>query len=430
VSTPAAADRVPHGGFDVAIVGGGVVGVACALELARRGASVVVLERDRIGTACSYGNAGWLTPSLALPLPAPGMLWKAAKWLLDPDSPFYIQPRLDLSLASWLVRFVAATSRPRFERGTAALVELCRWSVDRWEELARSATEPFGFERAGLVAIYEHEPAFAAARAGTELMRRLGVRSERWSAEELREREPAVTGRQVGGDFFPDDAQCDPYPAVLALAGAARAAGARLLEGAEVFDLERSGQRIDSLATTAGSFAAREVVIATGAWSKQFGRLLGLDLPVLGAKGYTLVVPRGERHPRRSLMLAERKLALNPQRNALRISGTLELVDGDLSITARRVRAIVKAARGMIELPDPLPPHELWRGLRPCTPDGLPLIGRARAGRNRSTNLWLATGHQMTGLKTAPGTGRLLAELMTGAPPSFEPAPFRADRYG
>ncbi len=430
MSGPNVSDSALTHRFDVAIVGGGVIGVACALELARRGASVVVLERDRIGAACSYGNAGWLTPSLALPLPAPGMVWKATKWLFDPESPFYIQPRLDLGLATWLARFLAATSRPRFARGAAALIELSRWSVDRWEELARSAPERFGFERAGLLAIYEHEAAFAAARVGAELVARCGVRFEAWSADEIRAREPAVIGNQVGGYYFPDDAQCEPYPAVLALAAEARRAGVRLVEGAEVFDLRRTGGRVEALVTTAGEFAAKELVIATGAWSKRFGRLVGLRLPVLGAKGYTLVVPRGASHPRRSLMLAERKLALNPHQDALRISGTLELVDEDLSITARRVGAIVRAARGMVALPDPLPPHELWRGLRPCTPDGLPMIGRARAGRDRLTNVWLATGHQMTGLKTAPGTGRLLAELMGGETPSFDPAPFRADRYG
>jgi D-amino-acid dehydrogenase len=410
---------------DVAVVGGGVVGVACALELARRGASVVLLERDRIGSGCSFGNAGWLTPSLAVPLPAPGMVWKATKWLFDPDSPFYIQPRLDLALASWLLRFLAATSSARFERGARALVELCRYSVDRWEEIARSAPERFGFERAGLLAVYEHEPALAAARAGVEMMARLGVRHELWSEERVRAEEPAVLGRQCGGYFFPDDAQCEPYPAVTALAAEARRAGARLVESAEVFDLELSS-RGATLETTAGRFEAEDVVIATGPGTKRFGRLAGLRLPVLGAKGYTLVLPRGDAHPRRSLMLAERKIALNPHRDALRISGTLELVDEDYSITRRRVDAIVAAARGLVALPDPLPPHELWRGLRPCTPDGLPLVGRAKG----HAHLWLATGHQMTGLKTAPGTGRLLAELMTGETPTFDPTPFRADRYG
>lgn len=418
---PAAAARC-----DVAVVGGGVVGVACALELARRGAAVTVLERDRVGHACSYGNAGWLTPALAFPLPAPGMLWTATKWLFDPESPFYIQPRCDLGLATWLARFLAATGEARFERGTAALVELCRWTVDAWAALAAEGRERFGFQRLGLLAIFEHEAAFAAGRANAERVARHGVPFEVWTADELREREPSVHGRQVGAYYYPQDAHCEPYLAVRALAAAAERAGARLVESAEVYDVDRGAGGGFRLRTTAGEVAANELVVATGAWSKRFGARLGLRLPVLGAKGYSLVVPRGADHPTRSLMLAERKLAINPHADSLRISGTLELVDEDLSITRRRVDSIVRAARGMIALPDPLPPHELWRGLRPCTPDGMPLIGRARD----AAGVWLATGHQMTGLKTALGTGRLLAELMTGEPPTFDPAPFRADRYG
>jgi len=409
---------------DVVVVGGGVIGIASALELARRGVSVTVLERDRIGRACSYGNAGWLTPSLAYPLPAPGLIWKATKWLFDPESPLYIQPRLDLGLASWLARFLAATRRSRFEPGTRALVELCRASLDAWRELAEAGHD-FGFQNVGLLAVYEHAEPLAAARTNAELMTRCGVEHRLWSADDVREREPAIVGPQVGGYFFPGDAHCEPYPAVRALAREAEAAGARFVEDAEVFAVERTGDRIDALVTTRGRVRSDQVVVATGSWSKSFGRLLGLSLPVLGAKGYSLVVPRQANHPRHSLMLAERKIAINPHADALRVSGTLELVDEDLSITRRRVDAIVRAARGMLELPEPLAPVDLWRGLRPCTPDGLPMIGKARRGEN----LWIHTGHQMTGLKTAPASGRLLAELMTGETPSFDPTPFRADRY-
>jgi len=252
-----------------------------------------------------------------------------------------------------------------------------------------------------------------------------GVAHEIWSADDVRAREPAIVGPQVGGYFFPGAAHCEPYPAVRALAREAEAAGARFVEGAEVFDVEAPGGRVDALVTTRGRIRADQVVVATGSWSKSFGRLLGLRLPVLGAKGYSLVVPRQSNHPRHSLMLAERKIAINPHADALRVSGTLELVDEDLSITRRRVDAIVRAARGMLELPEPLEPVELWRGLRPCTPDGLPMIGRARRGKN----VWIHAGHQMTGLKTAPASGRLLAQLMTGETPSFDPTPFRADRY-
>jgi D-amino-acid dehydrogenase len=414
------------GRADVAVIGGGVVGVACALELARRGAAVIVLERDRVGRGCSYGNAGWLTWSLALPLAAPGQMWKAARWLLDPESPFYIRPRPDPALAAWLVGFLAASRGDRFERGAAALIELSRWSVDAWEELSKQAPESFGFVRAGLLAIYETPGALAAARKAAELTARLGVPFEEWTADDVRGREPAVRGPQTGALFFPRDAHCEPYPAVRTLAAEARRAGVTFVEDAEVLDADRDSGTVRSLRTTRGRVSATEVVLAAGTWSGSLGRRLGVKLPVLGAKGYSLVIPRLDPHPSRSLYLAERKVAINPHADALRISGTLELVGEDLSVNPRRVEAIVRAARAMLALPEPLRETELWRGLRPCTPDGMPVIGRARGFRN----LWLATGHQMTGLKTAPGTGRLLAELMSGEPPTFDPAPFRADRYG
>src|SRR6185436_11626636 len=154
---------------DVAIIGGGVIGVAVARELARRGVQVAVLERDRVGHGCSFGNAGWLTPSQATPLANPNMLFKSFKWMLDPESPLYIQPRLDPSYLRWLAGFLLSSRRGKFERGTAALVELCRVSVDLWEALAKRRAVSFGFERHGLLAVYENAAAIEAARGQIEL---------------------------------------------------------------------------------------------------------------------------------------------------------------------------------------------------------------------------------------------------------------------
>ncbi|HZW09608.1 MAG TPA: FAD-dependent oxidoreductase, partial [Phycisphaerales bacterium] len=227
------------GSSEVAVIGGGVVGVACALELARRGAEVVVLDRGAVGCGCSHGNAGWLTPSLAKPLAAPGQARKALKWLLDPESPFYIRPRADPALAAWLLGFVlAGRSRERFERGRAALIELCNWSVDAWEALAARSPEPFGYARNGLLEVFETAEAFVAGRAAAAAIEALGVPSEPWTAEQVPGREPAIRGRVVGGLFFPRDAQCEPDRAVRALRAEAERAGARFVEGAEVIGAE------------------------------------------------------------------------------------------------------------------------------------------------------------------------------------------------
>jgi len=421
----AAARTGPAISTDIAVIGGGVVGVACAVELARRGARVTVLERDRIGHGCSFGNAGWLTPSQCLPIANPNLLFKSFKWMLDPESPLYIQPRANPAYLRWLAGFLlAASNRSAFVRGTAALVGLCRESVDMWEQIAKRSTVNFGFERHGLLAVFEKPESLEAAKGSIDLVARSGVRAERWSADDIRQREPAIVGQQVGGYFYPDDAHCEPYKAVRALAAEAEALGVALLEGAEVFAISAAGGP-RRLTTTRGTITADRILLAAGSWSEPLGRMLGLRVPILGAKGYSLLLPRLSPHPTRSIYLIERKVAINPHADALRISGTLELVQNDFSINQRRVNVILRGAQGMLALGDQPVVKELWRGLRPCAPDGMPLIGRAR-GRG---DIWLATGHQMTGLKTGPGTGVLLAQLMTGESPRFDPAPFRADRY-
>ena len=179
------------------------------------------------------------------------------------------------------------------------------------------------------------------------------------------------------------------------------------------------------MTTTQGEVRAGQVVIATGPWSESLGKMVGVRLPVIGAKGYSIVLPPADPYPTRSIYLIERKVAVNPHADALRIAGTLELVRNDFSINQRRVDVILRGAKAMLNLGEAPVVREVWRGLRPCAPDGMPLIGRAR-GRG---DVWLATGHQMAGLKTAPGTGVLLANLMTGETPRFDPTPFRADRY-
>ncbi len=345
--------------------------------------------------------------------------------MLDPESPLYIQPRLDPSYLRWLAGFLLAARRPQFERGAAALVELCRASVDLWEALAKRSPVDFGFERHGLLAVYEKPESLEAAKGSVDLVARSGVRAERWTADEIREREPAVVGRQVGGYFYPDDAHCQPYRAVTALAAEATALGVVVAEDTEVFAISSDGTGPRRLTTTHGDVTADRIVLAAGSWSERLGRMLDLRVPILGAKGYSLVLPRLTPHPTRSIYLIERKVAVNPHADALRVSGTLELVRNDFSINQRRVNVILRGAQAMLAIGDRPVVTELWRGLRPCTPDGMPLIGRARG----KGDVWLATGHQMAGLKTATGTGVLLAQLMSGESPRFDPVPFRADRY-
>ena len=374
---------------DIAIIGAGVIGLACALELARRGKRVLVVDRGEAGCGASFGNAGWLTPSLAFPLAQPGYALKALKWTMDPESPFYIRPSLDPALLKWVSIFAFSSRRSKFAVNAPALVGLCRWSTDAWEAIATTPGPDFGFARRGLLVVLE-----------------------------------TPHGLEIGGILYTRDAHCVPNLAVARLRHEAEKLGVRVIENREVTGARIANGRIAALHTRQGEIEADQFILAAGYWSADLGRQLGLRLPMRAAKGYSLQFARGPMHPTRSISLGERKVTVTPHAQRLRLAGTLEIVGNDSSINERRVNAIERGARGLLTLPSERAEAKPWAGLRPCLADGMPAIGPSPKHRN----LWLAVGHQMTGLKCAPGTARLLAELMAGETPTFDPRPFSPER--
>lgn len=408
----------------VVVIGGGVIGCSIALELARRDVSVTVLERGEAGHGCSFGNAGWLTPSLAAPLPAPGMFATALRWLGDPASPFYIQPRPSASLAAWLARFLAAMTPAAFDASSRVLVELSRFSLEAYAALAREHPT-IAFRRSGLLIAADSAAGVRLAEEDLAFAAKHGVAGERLTGDSVREREPALAGRWAGGAWFPDEGQLDPLALVKTLATALRARGGELREHETVLGFETRAGRIARVRTSGATLEADAFVLATGAWSRALGATLGVRVPVLGGKGYSMLAPALDPPLRAPLYLIEHRVAISPLPGATRFAGTLELVDTDLSVNARRAGAILAGARRALGLPGDSPVGPTWAGLRPCTPDGVPIVGFAP----RHANLLLATGHQMFGVQTAPATARLAAELLTGAAPTFDPHPLRASRF-
>ncbi|MBI1737344.1 MAG: FAD-dependent oxidoreductase [Candidatus Rokubacteria bacterium] len=412
---------------DVVVIGGGVVGVATAYYLGRRGAAVTVVEKGEVAAGASYGNAGLVVPSHSVPLPHPGVLAQGLRFMLDRDSPFYVQPRLDRDLARWLWAFRRCCTDAHVRRAVPVIRDLSQASLALFADLA--SRFDFGFRHDGLLVVYRSERGLDDGRHEARVLEAAGIVAKLVDGAAARALEPSLRPDIAGAVLFPDDAHVTPDRFVRGLARVAEGLGVTIRTHAEVLGFRTGGRRIRAVETTTGDVACDEVVLATGSWSPALGRALDLTLPIQPAKGYSVTYEQPADGPRLPMLLVESRVAVTPMRTErggwLRFGGTLELAGLDLSINRRRVEAITRGARQHLNLPADLPLVEIWRGLRPCTPDGLPMIGRTR----RWENLVVATGHAMIGLSLGPVTGSLVAELLAGQPPSIDLAPLDPDRF-
>lgn len=407
---------------DVLIVGGGAVGLMTALELARGGARPMLLERSPDLTAgCTSGSAGLLSPGHSAPLATPQSLRQGILYMFRRDSPFSLRPRP--RLVPWLVRYMAACTADRVREGTRILQELSVASLDMHRALSAGGVDT-GFTSRGAINVYETERAFEAGCREASALERSGINSQVLTLSEARALEPAI-GEVAGAVFYPDEAHCDPARFLAAVTGAAREAGAEVRTGVEVLAVRRRGSRIERVETTDGSYAPNTVVLAAGVWSGGLARSLGLRIPLEGGKGYHVDLERTPSDPAIPIYLHEARVIATPFDGVLRLAGTLQLTGLDQRIDDVRVQSTLAAGVRTLNGLGGRPVVDVWGGIRPCTPDGLPVIGSP----NAVTNLVIATGHAMKGLHLAPITGRLVAETIVGDPPSFDLAPMHPDRF-
>ena len=411
---------------DVLIIGGGVIGVCSAYYLLREGRSVTLLEKDHINAGSTYGNAGLIIPSDSLPIPGPGVLTQGLRWLLDNTSPFYIQPTLDPALLRWLWEFQLACRESAFQKAVGPLTELSEKSLPLFEEILEDEGIRCHYHRQGLLLLYRDGAHFQAGQALVAQLGDLGIQGETLTGQSLQKRFPPARENLAGGLYFEPDAHLDPAAFTARLAERCVEAGLQLIEGCEVLELAHQGGRIETIHTTRGSFRADQVVLAAGAWSQNLAKQLHLRLPVQPAKGYSVTVERPASYPEIPLLLDEAKVAVTPLGEKLRFGGTLELAGLNMDINQQRVQAMLDNAARYLAVDIPGQPLvEIWRGLRPCTPDGLPIIGR----QGKISNLVAATGHGMLGVSQGTMTGKLVAEIIQGQKPGMELSAFSPDRF-
>jgi len=409
----------------VVIIGGGVIGLSAAAECAARGHRVTVIEAEPGRRGASLGNAGMVVPSHFIPLAAPGMVALGLKWMWNPESPFYIEPRADWGLVTWALRFMASATREHVERSAPLLRDLHLASRALYARLAEA--KDFGLVSKGLLMLCQTTEALEEEEATARRARELGVPAEVVDAAGLAVLDPAMTMDAVGGVHYPQDCHLDPSRYVAALEERLRAAGADLRWSCRVTGWRRDGVRLAAAVTSHGQIEGDEFVLCGGAWSDELVSGLGLRLPMQSGRGYSVTVPEPAQLPALCSILAEARVAVTPMGPALRFGGTMEITARDSPPRPRRVAGILKAVpayfpafRG-IDLTG-LP---FWSGLRPCSPDGLPYLGRSRA----ADNLTVATAHAMMGLSLAPVTGEIVSQLIDDESPTIDLRLLDPDRW-
>ncbi|HZS82749.1 MAG TPA: FAD-dependent oxidoreductase [Stellaceae bacterium] len=415
-------------GLQVVVIGAGVVGMAAASFLQRDGHRVTVIDPGGPGEGASFGNAGCLNGSSVVPMSMPGMLSSVPRWLLDPEGPLVIRWRYLPVIAPWLWRFIRAGEPAKVEAQARALRSLLAPSVDAYLSLARDAGAADLIHRAGHLWVYQSEASFAKDTAAMELRRRNGVTVDDLGEDELRQMEPSLSRAYRRGRFVAENGHVgNPHRLVKSLAEALVRNGGRVLRE-RAFGFEFAGGKVSAVRSEGGIHKADRVVVAAGAWSKPFAAALGDKVPLDTERGYHIVLRDPEVVPRMPVSSAEGKFVATPMETGLRMAGTVEFAGLEAPPDWRRARMLLKQARAMFPGLPPEVPEErlsLWMGFRPSLPDSLPVIGPA----TRHPNAIYAFGHGHVGLACGAMTGRLVADLVAGRPPSVDIAPFRVGRF-
>lgn len=396
---------------DVIVVGGGVVGVSAAYFAASAGADVLIIEKGEIGSGATTASAGLIVPDMCFPFPNPENIRRGLRSLLDSESALRLWPRLDPGFMGWLFGFLKNGWSPRkLQQSVLTMIGLHQEAEIINQELAKIGGSCYQYKRNGLLNVYLTEQVFHHGLNDAEDLDKLGVRSLVYRSSAVRDLEPSLKPSVIGGILYPDDSQVEPVEFMKWLAEQCLARGVRLKSQTEVYGFRANARRVTSVETTAGEFVGEQIILAPGAWLGKLAKLLGGYIPMEGAKGYNLTFPRTEFTPTRPMILEDKYVAVSPYAEQLKLTSCLDLDGLDLTLSGPRLARISKFADLYLSGPGLPPPIEVRRGLRPCTMDGLPALGRLHPW----SNVLVASGHDQKGLTLGPLAGLHLSQLLEG----------------
>lgn len=416
MSTSTGASRASKSPEHVVVAGAGMVGLSTAWYLQERGVRVTIVDRTGVAAGASWGNAGWISPALTLPLPEPAVLSYGVRAMLSPSSPVYVPLAADRRLLQFLVGFARHCTPARWRAAMAIFAELNRDALAAYDALGEGGTaghevrepirdaDPFlaGFASVEDRKVLVDELAHVVSSGGA-------VDYELLTGDEIRSLEPTLGAGVQAGVRMLGQRYINPPAYVASLAESVVRRGAELVSGFDVVDVNDFGAKgVEVVSATGQRLRADAVVLATGTWLGELARTYGVKRVVQAGRGYSFtVVP--EQMPKNPIYFPVQRVACTPLGDRLRVAGMMEFRRPDAPLDPRRIKAIVEAARPMFTGVDWTARQEEWVGSRPCTADGLPLVGATRSPR-----VHVAGGHGMWGIALGPLTGRMVADGLTG----------------
>ncbi|HAF32700.1 MAG TPA: amino acid dehydrogenase [Sphingobacterium sp.] len=411
----------------VVVIGAGIAGLASAYYLVRDGWDVKILEKNTLDNNCSYGNAGMIVPSHFTPLAAPGIVAQGIKWMFNSKSPFYVRPSLNPRLINWGLKFLKHANRTHVEQHASAIRDLNLYSSRLYDELAQEDNFDFELKQNGILMMYkskemQHEEIELAHRAQD-----LGLDVDILEGNTVQELEPNLKLDVLGAILYRCDGKLYPPKLMQQLIQYLKAAGVAFFEETEVHKFMTAGNKIKEAISNKGSFQADAFVLTGGAYLPQLTSKLHLNTPLMPGKGYSFMYqPQGEQSLNHAALLLEARVAVTPMNGQIRFSGTMELGPANDKIYENRVRGIVESIpKYYPELQVDYPKEKIWYGYRPCSPDGLPYLGRLE----KFDNVLVAGGGGMMGLSLGPAYGKIIADLLAGQKIQADIDGFWPDRF-
>ena len=413
--------------MNVTIIGGGIIGLCSAYYLQKEGYQVTVIERGNITDGCSFGNMGYMSPSHFIPLASPGIIAEGLKHMLSSSSPFYIKPRLNWDLVQWGYHFWKNCNTRSVEKNIPPLNAILQLSRHLINDMSIEIGNAFDMEKKGCLMMCKQQKTLEHEFHLADAAEKLGLTVERLNAQQVQELEPDVELNVAGAVLFKDDCHFHPGKMMQALLQHLVNNGVQFQLNTTVTGFEKANNIISAVITNKGKFDVDQVVLATGSWLPVVAKMIGIKLLLQPGKGYSYTYGHVEKNIKYPAILVDGRCAITPWGHQLRIGGTMELSGINNKVLIKRMQGIYDAATDFypglkIDFPQT---ENIWNGLRPVTPDGLPYIGKVP----NLTNVIIAGGHAMLGISEGTGTGKLVSEIIGNKKTTIDLAAFSAQRF-